>query len=193
MLSDTLTENLEQYRIGEKINRLRREKGLGLTQLGAHTGLSAGMLSRLERGQAVPTLPTLMRIALVFGVGLDHFFADPAQAPVCAVVPKSDRIAMRVEIGEKLSHLFESLDYPVRNAPLSAYTAEFPPGGPASAPHRHPGMELLFVLEGRLGLTVHGRRHTLGPEDAMCFEADHDHFYENLGEIPARVIVVVAK
>jgi transcriptional regulator with XRE-family HTH domain len=47
---------------------------MGLVELGKHTGLSAAMLSKLERGKLFPTLPTLLRIALVFGVGLEYFF-----------------------------------------------------------------------------------------------------------------------
>ena len=43
---------------------------MGLAQLGKHTGLSPGLLSKIERGQLFPTLPTLLRIALVFGEGL---------------------------------------------------------------------------------------------------------------------------
>ena len=76
MLSDTLANGLEAYRIGPKIRELRRRKSMGLVHLGEHTGLSSGMLSKIERGQLFPTLPTLLRIALVFGVGLDHFFVE---------------------------------------------------------------------------------------------------------------------
>jgi DNA-binding XRE family transcriptional regulator len=57
---------------------LRLKKKMRLVELARHTGLSAAMLSKLERGLLFPTLPTLLRIALVFGVGLDHFFAAGA-------------------------------------------------------------------------------------------------------------------
>ena len=87
MLSDTLAEGLQQYAVGPKIRSLRQKKKLGLVQLGAHTGLSPAMLSKIERGQVFPTLPTLLRIALVFGVGLEHFFTEGANRPVAAVVP----------------------------------------------------------------------------------------------------------
>ena len=69
MLSETLTAGLESYGIGAKIRALRQNKDLALVQLGEHTGLSPGMLSKIERGQLFPTLPTLLRIAMVFGVG----------------------------------------------------------------------------------------------------------------------------
>jgi len=84
MISDVLSEGLEIYQIGPKIRSLRTSKSLGLAQLGDHTGLSAGMLSKIERGQVVPTLPTLLKIAMVFGVGLEHFFKEnghPRQEP----------------------------------------------------------------------------------------------------------------
>lgn len=91
MLSETLSEGLENYRIGMKIRNLRKLKDMGLAQLGDHTGLSAGMLSKIERGQVVPTLPTLLRIALVFGVALDHFFSPEDEQPLLSVVRKGDR------------------------------------------------------------------------------------------------------
>ena len=94
MLSETLTAGLERYRIGPKVHALRRKKKLGLVQLGEHTGLSPAMLSKIERGQLFPTLPTLLRIALVFGVGLEHFFVDGEERPTVAVTRKRDRLRM---------------------------------------------------------------------------------------------------
>ena len=88
MLSDTLTDELGRYAIGPRIKALRLRKKLGLVQLAAHTGLSPAMLSKIERGQMFPTLPTLLRVAMVFGVGLDHFFSPDKEKPLIAVVRK---------------------------------------------------------------------------------------------------------
>lgn len=74
MLSETLAKGLNDYAIGEKLRALRLRKKMGLVELGRHTGLSAAMLSKVERGKLFPTLPTLLRIALVFSVGLEYFF-----------------------------------------------------------------------------------------------------------------------
>src|SRR5579859_8035653 len=92
MLSETLTTALEAYDIGTKIRRLRLRKKLGLIQLGEHTGLSPAMLSKIERGHLFPTLPTLLRIALVFGVGLDYFFTDERKRHVVAIARKKERL-----------------------------------------------------------------------------------------------------
>src|SRR5271154_5530728 len=91
-MTDTIAEGLGRYSIGEKLRSMRLRKSMGLVELGKHTGLSAALLSKLERGKLFPTLPTLLRIALVFGVGLDHFFTDERKRHVVAIVRKGERI-----------------------------------------------------------------------------------------------------
>src|SRR5688572_7738615 len=71
MLSRTLEEGLRNYEIGDKVRALRLRKKMALVELGRHTGLSAALLSKIERSNIYPPLPTLLRIAMVFGVGLD--------------------------------------------------------------------------------------------------------------------------
>ena len=82
MLSATLNSGLTAYGIGGKIRTLRLKKKMGLVELGKHTGLSPAMLSKIERERLFPTLPTLLRIALVFSVGLEFFFAGSREQPV---------------------------------------------------------------------------------------------------------------
>src|SRR5512143_280169 len=90
--SKTITEGLKPYGLGEKLRTLRLRKSMGLVELGKHTGLSPAMLSKLERGKLFPTLPTLLRIAMVFSVGLDYFFTDERKRRVVAIVRKQDRL-----------------------------------------------------------------------------------------------------
>ena len=65
MESETITEGLKKYGIGGKLRRLRLRKSMGLLELSKHTGLSPALLSKVERYVMHPTLPTLLRIALV--------------------------------------------------------------------------------------------------------------------------------
>src|SRR6187551_311558 len=94
MLSATLKSSLDDYEIGAKIRTLRLKKKMGLVDLGKHSGLSAALLSKIERGQLFPTLPTLLRIALVFGVGLEFFFAGAREKPLVALVKKNTRVQL---------------------------------------------------------------------------------------------------
>ena len=193
MLSDTLAEGLEDYRIGPKIRALRSKKQLGLVQLGEHTGLSAAMLSKIERGQLFPTLPTLLRIAMVFGVGLDHFFVDDRERPRVAVVRKADRLRLPDRPGEESpSYFFESLNFPDTDRKIEAYYAEFPAVEKRSEPHRHNGGELIFVLRGQLVVTVEAEDTVLEEGDAMSFASGGPHSYRRQGRSVCSALIVVS-
>jgi mannose-6-phosphate isomerase-like protein (cupin superfamily) len=189
MLSETLTNELESYGIGRRIRTLRLKKAMGLVQLGNHTGMSPGMLSKIERGQMFPTLPTLVRIALVFGVELNHFFDK--SGPRVAVTRKADRVRLPIPAGaETASYHFESIDYPLTGRRMEAFVAEFPQGAPASEPHKHGLEEVLYVLNGGLVVTVEDESFTLAEGDAITFDSAQMHSYRPHGEGPATVLVV---
>ena len=193
MISETLIAGLEQYEIGSKVRALRQHKNLGLKELGQHTGLSPAMLSKIERGQLFPTLPTLLRIALVFGVGLEHFFVNADDRPAVEVIRKQDRLRLpERQDAESPSYFFESLDFPFTDRKMEAYYAEFPARAEASEPHAHDGEELVFVLRGQLCVNVAGEDHVLGPGDAMYFECSAPHSYARQGRTACAAIVVVS-
>lgn len=189
MLSDTLTMELESYRIGPRIRALRKQKKLGLAQLSEHTGLSPAMLSKIERGQLFPTLPTLVRIALVFGVDLGHFFNR--EGPRVAVTRKGERVRLPIPAGDASPPYFlESLDYPLAERRMEAFLADFPRDAVASAPHQHGTQEFVYVLSGTLRVDVDGEQTTLGEGDAIAFNSDAPHSYQRDGTGSCRAIVV---
>jgi transcriptional regulator with XRE-family HTH domain len=192
MLSETLEAGLEQYRIGAKVRALRQKKKLGLVQLGEHTGLSPAMLSKIERGQVFPTLPTLLRIALAFGVSLEHFFVEQTR-PLVAVTRKKDRLRLPDRPDRKsAAYYFESLDFPITDRKLEGYYAEFPPSSEPSEPHRHTGVELIYVLKGRLVVNVDGQDNVLDDGDALYFDSGEPHSYTQKGRTTCAAIVVVS-
>jgi transcriptional regulator with XRE-family HTH domain len=193
MISQTLAAGLAQYEIGPKIRALRTQKGLGQVQLGEHTGLSPALLSKIERGQLFPTLPTLLRIAMVFGVGLEHFFVESGERPAVAVTRKKDRLRLPDRMGAgSPAYLFESLDFPLNDRKMDAYYAEFPPSSKPSEPHQHNGSELVYVLKGELAVDVGGELTVLDEGDAMHFDSQVPHTYRGQGRGIASAIVVVS-
>src|SRR3954464_10043478 len=101
---------ISSYDIGTKLRHLRLRKKIALVDLGKHTGLSASMLSQLENGKLVPTLPTLARIAMVFDVSLDHFFGDKKRKRPFTVVKSEERMKFPDRAGAvKPVYFFECL------------------------------------------------------------------------------------
>src|SRR3954454_9974213 len=182
-VNSTISEGLGRYSIGEKLRTLRLRKSMGLVELGKHTGLSAALLSKLERGKLFPTLPTLLRIAMVFGVGLDFFFADERKRRIVGIVRKQERVRFPERPGvQDVPYYFECLDYKATERKLSAYVAEFQDVGPEKArPHQHPGVEILYVIKGSLTLKIGSEEFALEAEDAIYFDAAVQHSYQRRG------------
>ena len=139
--TDVIEESIRPYAIAEKLRSLRLRKSMGLAQLAAHTGLSAAMLSKLENARLVPTLPTLVRIATVFNVGLDYFFTDPRKRHVVAISRKDERIKFPADAKPRdAAYDFESLNFRATERKLNAFLAHFHDLPPAKiAPHYHVG------------------------------------------------------
>ena len=98
-----------------------------------------------------PTLPTLLRIALVFGVGLEFFFSGARDKPLVAVVRKGDRVQLPDRPGAReVAYRFESLDYPATERRFNCHYAEFFPVAPDRLrPHDHPGVEFIYTSRAR--------------------------------------------
>jgi len=194
MASDTITTGLKNYAIGSKLRHLRLRKSMGLVQLGKHTGLSPAMLSKLERDLMHPTLPTLLRIAMVFSVGLEYFF-NPEPKPVLEIVRKKDRLRFPDSPdARKVTYYFESLDFPVPNRALNSYLAEFEPiDEEKSRFHEHPGIEFLYVLSGRLKLRIGTDNYELSEGDSIYFDSTVSHGYRRHGPKCTTALVVTVE
>jgi transcriptional regulator with XRE-family HTH domain len=195
MLSATLQEGLREYAIGDTVRALRLKKKMGLVELGKHTGLSPALLSKIERGRLFPTLPTLLRIALVFSVGLDYFFAGAREKPLVAVARKRDRVTLPDRQGAReVAYRFQSLDFPATERRFDSFYAEFQAVPPDRLrPHAHPGAELIYTLEGTLTVTLGREDYVLDAGDAMYFDSSTPHSYRRSGGRRCRAVVVVAR
>ncbi|HEV3511522.1 MAG TPA: XRE family transcriptional regulator [Candidatus Sulfotelmatobacter sp.] len=178
-ISAAISEGLDRYSIGEKLRTLRLRKSMGLVELGKHTGFSAALLSKLERGKLFPTLPTLLRIALVFGVGLDYFFTDERKRRVVSLARKQERVRFPERPGtHDVPYYFECLDYRATERKLSAFFAEFQETTPEKLkPHQHPGVEFLYLIKGSLTLKIGSEEFLLEAEDAIYFDSAVQHSY----------------
>lgn len=195
MVSKTIDEGLRPYQIGPKLRALRLKKSMGLVELGKHTGLSAALLSKLERDKLYPTLPTLLRIAMVFSVGLDYFFTDERKRHVVSIVRKQERIRLpeRPGPGESAYH-FESLDFKSNERRTSAYLADFEPIAQEKLKsHQHPGSEFLHVLKGELGLKIGLDEYELEAGDSIYFDPNVPHTYRRVSKAACEALIVTAE
>src|SRR5579862_1465124 len=191
-MNATIADGLGRYSIGEKLRTLRLRKSMGLVELGKHTGLSAALLSKLERGKLFPTLPTLLRIAMVFGVGLEYFFTDERKRRVVGVVRREERVRFPERPGaQDVQYYFECLDYRATERKLSAFLADFQEVPVEKLkPHQHAGIEFLYVLKGSLALKIGSDEYVLEAEDAIYFDSAVPHSYRRRGAKACTAVIV---
>ena len=193
MPSETVIAGLKRYAIGSRLRRLRLRKSMGLIELSKHTGLSPALLSKLERDVMYPTLPTLLRIAMVFSVGLEFFF-NPEPGPLVEIVRKKDRLQLP-ETTESAdpAYFFESLDFPVSDRAFNSYLAEFQPvSAERCRLHEHAGVEFLYVIAGKIELRIGTVTHELGEGDSIYFDSAVPHGYRRVGARRATALVATA-
>ena len=179
--------------IGPRVRALRDAMGLSLRDLAERSGVSAPMLSQVERGETSPTLQIAARIAAGLELRLSQLLRLDEGGAV-TVVRRADR---RQGPGGARGHRYEILTPPLpgQRAELSRHTlgAGAKTGGAGDPPMHEPGSRETALLEsGRVALLCDGARYDLAAGDCVTFDADLPHHFENSGPGEATLLAVVS-
>jgi transcriptional regulator with XRE-family HTH domain len=179
--------------LGVRIRALREAMDLSLRDLALRCGVSAPMLSQVERGETSPTLQVATRIAHGLELRLSQLLRLDEGGAV-SVVRRGERRTGPVAAS---GHAYEILTPPLpgQRAELSRHTlaAGAVTGGPGDPPMHEPGSrETALVQEGTVVLHCDGARHALSAGDCVTFDADLPHHFENPGTDEAVLLAVVS-
>jgi transcriptional regulator with XRE-family HTH domain len=165
--------------------------GLSLRDLAELSGVSAPMLSQVERGETSPTLAIAERIAAGLDLTLSQLLRLDERGHV--VVTRASRRRVRDRGGHRTEELTPPL--PGQRADVSLHVLESgaSTGRAGDPPLHEPGArETAIVLSGRPALMIDDERHDLGPGDSVTFDADLPHHFINDGDGAAEFLAVVA-
>jgi transcriptional regulator with XRE-family HTH domain len=190
---DARWEAFDSAVIGARVKALREASSLSLRDLSERSGVSAPMLSQVERGETSPTLTVAARIAAGLELRLSQLLRLDEGGSVTIV-----RASERAGGGNaRRGHRFEVMTpaQPGQRAELSRHTLA--PGGATGAPddppmHEPGSRETAFVERGRVVLLCDGQRHELGQGDCVTFDADLPHHFENPTDAEAAFLAVVS-
>jgi len=188
------TETTEaQIQVGPRVKALREAMDLSLRDLAERSGVSAPMLSQVERGETSPTLAVASRIASGLDLRLSQLLRLDEEGSVTIV-----RGAERRRGGSATSgHAFEILTAPLPGQRVELSRHVLAPGaqtgGPGDAPMHEPGSREIALLEqGTVVLHIDGAEHPLSEGDCVTFDADLPHHFENPGPGDAVLLAVVS-
>lgn len=186
------TLTTEALAVGARIKALREGMELSLRDLAERSGVSAPMLSQVERGDTSPTLAIAAKIASGLELSLSQLLRLD-EADGVNVVRADERLLG----GHAAGHRYEVLTPPVPGQRAEVSQHVLAPGaatgGPADPPIHEPGSrETAVVLDGKLRLVCDGVAHDLGEGDTVTFDADLPHHFENPGRRESRFMSVIA-
>lgn len=196
--------------IGRRLAALRRDRGVRVTDLAREVGVSAALISQIERGRSRPSVSTLFALARALEVPVDAFFREQHEpAPVRSgpsgetpgegapyglppqearyVVRRGDRAAIDIEGGVRWERLtpatLRDLDF------LELVYGPHAESHPAL--YTHPGTEMVLMTVGRLDIYVGFERHRLKAGDSMHFPSSMPHRYVNPTATTSRAVTVI--
>jgi XRE family transcriptional regulator, regulator of sulfur utilization len=192
-MTTAVHDSVDSAVIGARVRALRESSSLSLRDLAVRSGVSAPMLSQVERGDTSPTLTVAARIAAGLELRLSQLLRLDEDGAVTIV-----RAGHRQRGGNaRRGHRFEVMTsaQPGQRAELSRHTLA--PGGATGAqddpPMHEPGSrETALVEEGAVVLVCDGQRHELRRGDCVTFDADLAHHFENPGVDEASFLAVVS-
>jgi transcriptional regulator with XRE-family HTH domain len=176
--------------LGGRVKELRGRRSLTLEALAERSGVSRAMISKLERGEKNPTLVVAAKLAEGLGVTLSQLVGMEERREV-VVVPREGRMVMRdPETGferQLLSPAFfgRGVEFVRNEIPEGSTSGEFPP-------HRNGVAEHVVVERGRLRALLGGEEYLLEEGDAVYFEADVPHRFDNAGEGKCSYYLVIS-
>ena len=177
--------------VGPRVKALREAGGMSLRDLAERSGVSAPMLSQVERGETSPTLQVAARIAAGLQLRLSQLLRLDEAGSV-SIVRRDERRA-----GGAGGHRYEVLTPPLPGQRAEVSRHALAPGaatgGAGDPPMHEPGArETAIVERGAIALLIDGAVHELGPGDCVTFDADLRHHFENRGEEEAVLLAIVS-
>jgi transcriptional regulator with XRE-family HTH domain len=182
--------------IGPKVRAARTRLGLSLQQLANRADVSAAAVHKVERGDMVPTITTLLKLAGALGQPMVAFVDDSGLEPPAAVhVRASERLpAPRDWAPGALGVAVEGLAAPTDALRAVAVEVVVEPGGESGDTRpRRPGEELVLVQEGTLSVEVAGETYEVEAGDVLHYPTDRGHAWRNAGDVPVRAVWVTLR
>lgn len=184
-------EDENAKRLGDRIRSLRGERGLSTLELAAKSGVSAGMISQIERGNSNPSIKTLQRLRSALGISVWQFFDEPKDdAPTTPpfVLRRGQRPMMEL----KESGLVKELLSPQSADALRFMFIEMSPGSATEDVFVGGGQKAGYVIAGSVQLTVGEVTATLDVGDSFQFNSNVEHSLANPSDVEARVLWIMS-
>ena len=189
---DIRVNNLEMA-IGHEVRTLRKKLGITGSDLANATGISLGMLSKIENGNTSPSLTTLQALAKALGVSVTAFFSRFEEVRNASFVKAGQGVELERR-GTRAGHQYNLLGHIGQNAAgvvVEPYLITLTADSDVFPTFQHEGLEYLYMLEGSVRYRHADKLYLMEPGDSLFFDADAPHGPEVLEKLPARYLSII--
>jgi len=180
--------------IGREVRAYRRQRGITVADLAELTGLSIGMLSKIENGNTSPSLTTLQALSHALSVPLTAFFRGFEEHREAVHTPAGTGVEIE-RAGTRAGHQYNLLGHIGSNASgvmVEPYLITLTQESDIFPTFQHGGIETIYMLEGELQYRHSDTLYPLKPGDTLFFDADAPHGPEVLEKLPARYLSIIS-
>lgn len=180
--------------VGREVRAARLRLGITVADLAEATGLSIGMISKVETGKTSPSLVTLQRFAEALGVPISLFFRQFEQTRSAVHVPAGQGLETERR-GTRAGHHYRLLGHIGANASgviVEPYLITLTEASDVFETFQHPGLEFIYMLKGEVDYRHGSQSFRLRRGDSLYFDADAPHGPDGLRKLPALYLSVIA-
>lgn len=177
--------------IGAEVRRLRKSFDLTVSELGAASGISTGMLSKIENGSISPSLSTLSSLAKALNVPISGLFRETGEQRDCSFVKAGTGVRIERR-GTKAGHLYDLLGHSLGGeVTVEPYLITLKADAEPYIDFRHAGVEFIYMLSGKVRYRHADRSYVLEPGDSLFFDAAGRHGPEELIKAPMTYLSII--
>lgn len=187
-------EKVLEVAIGREVRAHRRKQEVTVAELSAQTGLSIGMLSKIENGNTSPSLTTLQTLANALSLPITAFFKGFEEARLAVHTKSGEGIEMERD-GTRANHQYNLLGHIGANSSgviVEPYIITLTAESDVFPTFQHGGIETIYMLEGEVDYRHGDQVYPLKPGDTLFFDADAPHGPEVLVKLPARYLSIIS-
>ena len=187
-------ENVLEVAIGRQIRIYRKQMEITVSDLSKMTGLSTGMLSKIENGNTSPSLSTLQTLSNALSIPMTAFFKQFEQKRECIHTKANEGVEVEGE-GTRAGHQYNLLGHLGSNDSgviVEPYLIELTSETDTFKTFQHGGLETIYMLAGEITYRHGDGEYKLQPGDTLLFDANTPHGPVTLDKLPARFLSIIS-
>ncbi len=187
----TVDANRLEAAIGREVRFFRKKLDMTVIDVAKASGLSPGMLSKIENGVTSPSLATLQALSKALRVPVTAFFRRYEEERDATFVRAGEGLKIERR-GTRAGHQYQMLGHTVgKSLAVEPYLITLTEESDVFPIFQHDGFEFIYMLEGEVGYCHGDTTYRLGPGDSLFFDADAPHGPEQLIDLPIRFLSVI--